>query len=132
MRKKPHCTHLFVKTRLWFPPLVMVTNGPSPVNNTADDIFASLGQKDTCIFLDTYPIQPVEQYLGNDYADRINTSFMRFLFVCLVLFFFSSNNDPLAGDFWGLKLFRLECESLSSNPVSYCKISNAIIILKET
>lgn len=63
MRKKPHCTHLFVKIRLCLPPLVMVTNGPSPVNNTADDIFASLGQKDTCIFLDIYPIPPVEQYL---------------------------------------------------------------------
>lgn len=75
MRTKPHCTHLFVKIRLWLPPVVMVTNGPSPVNNTADDIFASLGRKDTRIFLDIYPVLSVEQYLRNYYAGRIKTNF---------------------------------------------------------
>lgn len=45
MRKKPHSTHLFVNMRLWLAVLVMAANGPSPVNNTVDDIFASLEKK---------------------------------------------------------------------------------------
>lgn len=55
MRKKPHFTHLFVNMRLWLAVMLMAANGPSPVNDTVDDIFASLEKKKkrhTCVFLD--------------------------------------------------------------------------------
>lgn len=105
MRKKPHSTHLFVNIRLWLAGLVMLTNGPSPVNITVDDIFASLEAKGTHAYWEC---------LENYNAGGIN---------CI---FFSWNNEYREA--WNSH--RLKYDSPTFTLTS--TISNDTIILKKT